>query len=578
MLSIKPDKQLLLAAENAHTLRVLSDQLREVLPDDTVIIPYSVNDTEKPVLSGHYYTVFSSQAVYKICQNTDLCDHIDQYLTGTRTISGDSLELLLSLPRNQEILLVSDSKETAMETVDTLRDMGFGYLHFRLCYPGASPSFTSDTPAVTTGDLSFVPPGIDKVYIMGVPLFDFGTVIRIMTHFHVLEQNIQHYAQLCQKKLFSFARRLADMAEARGEMTETVRTALLGKGYYAKYHFDDIIGRHPSMIRIKNSAEKIAKTDLTVLIEGENGTGKKLLASAIHNASGRKSQPFVTISFSAFPDDIIESELFGCAGETSDGNRKESRTGLFQQAEGGTVFLDEIGDMSLKMQAKLLHVLQEKEIIKVGGSRIIPVDIRIIAATSRDLQQMIRDNLFRKDLYYCLKESYLCLPPLAERKEDIPILIDHWLSTRFKSYKEISTSAMETLMRRDWPGNVRELLNVMKLALTISEKDIITTHDLPYNGSPSFDESSIWDPYACADHISLTILAAIHEINQRNEIAGRNRIYWFLKDNGIDLSEYKIRKRLTELSDAGLVSSTHGKYGLSLTDKGIMILENQKLR
>ncbi len=568
MFSIQSDKQLLLAAENSHTLKALSEQLREVLPDDTVIIPYPVNETGKPALKGRYYTVFSSQAICSICQNTDLQNHIDQYITGTPTLSGESLELLLTLPRDQEILLMSDSRETAGETAEILRDMGFGYLHFKLCYPGASPSFTSDTPAVTTGNLSFVPPGIEKVYIMGALLFDFGTVIRIMTHFHVPEQNIQYYAQLCQKKLFSFARRLADAAESNGEITETVRTALPRKGLYAKYHFDDIIGRHPSMIKIKHSAEKIARTDLTVLIEGENGTGKELLAGAIHNASLRKSRPFVTINFSALPDDLIESELFG----------GESRTGLFQQAEGGTVFLNEIGDMSLKIQAKLLHVLQEKEIIKKGGSRLIPVDIRIIASTSRDLQKMISDRLFRKDLYYRLKESYLRLPPLSERKEDIPLLIDYWLSTRFKSYKEISTSAMETLMRKDWPGNVRELMNTIRFALAVSEKDIITADNLPYSSVQTFDESAVWDPDACADPISLNILAAIHEINQRSEIAGRNRIYWFLRDNGIDLSEYKIRKRLAELSEAGLVSSTHGKYGLSLTDKGIMILENRKIR
>lgn len=576
MISKNNNDRLLLVTGSPSTQQNLSEQLLGILPKEIEITPFCVDRESNPSLEGTYFTVFSSAEVYDDFLALELSAHIGQYIIGTRTVLGGRLDQVLALPRDQKILMVTDSKRSAEESISHLKDIGFDFLHFLPYYPGCNLSYKPGLLAVTTGDLAQIPPGIDKVYNIGTRPFDFATVVRIMAHYSVLEEKLESYAQQYLDTLLSFAKRISNAADEASKVMKTVRTALMGTGYYAKYHFDDIIGETPVIRKVKDAAAKIAHTNLSVLIEGDNGTGKELLASAIHNASDRASMPFIAVNFSALPDQLIESELFGYEEGAFTGAKKGGKIGLFQQAEGGTIFLDEIGDISLKMQAKLLRVLQEKEIMKIGGDRIIPVDVRIIAATNRNLKQMIEEKTFRKDLYYRIKEGYLYLPSLAERKEDIPLLINHFMETIFCSSKEISADTLHALKQREWAGNIRELLNVMKFTLAVSEKDVITPDDLPYDGPHPSDSRPIRDSFKVTDDVSLVILAAIREINQRSEIAGRNRIYWFLHDNGYEYSEYKIRKCISALSEQGLVSATHGKYGLALTDKGLMILETQR--
>ncbi len=322
-----------------------------------------------------------------------------------------------------------------------------------------------------------MPPGIDAVYNIGTRVMDFPTVVKIMSHYGVLEQ--QDYANLYLTNILDFAKRVSNIADEASKVMKTVRRELIGTGYYAKYRFDDIIGESENIQKTKVISQKIARTDLTVLIEGDNGTGKELFASAIHNASQRVRQPFVAINFSALPDHLLESELFGYEEGSFTGAKKGGKVGLFQQANGGTIFLDEIGDISIKMQAKLLRVIEEREIMKIGGDRIIPIDVRIIAATNRDLKQMIYEKTFRKDLYYRLREGYIHLPSLKERKTDIPLLVRHWQSHLFSDPKPIDHEVMEILMGHDWPGNIRELLNVIKFAFAVSERDVITKKICP---------------------------------------------------------------------------------------------------
>ncbi|MEE0742406.1 MAG: sigma 54-interacting transcriptional regulator [Emergencia sp.] len=346
--------------------------------------------------------------------------------------------------------------------------------------------------------------------------------------------------------------------------------------YRAKYHFTDIIGESPQILHAKRLAERIAPTDLSMLIEGDNGTGKSLFASAIHNASSRSKKPFAAINLSALPDQLVDTALFGSdeTGSSTVANTEDSHIGLFQRADGGTLFLNEIGDLSLPMQVKLLRVLQEREIIR-PGSGSIPVDVRIIASTSKDLSRMIENNTFRKDLYYRLKEGHLRLPTLDLYKEDIPSLIAYWQQKGKISSKVIDPDVLESFMVHTWPGNIRELLNTLKFSMTVSETDTVTIEDLPFDSpKPSTGkEKRRREPSRDTDQTSLLILEAIRRINQRGEIAGRNRIFWYLRDSGFEISEYKIRKAITMLSDQGLVSASHGKYGLSLTNKGVLVFE-----
>lgn len=241
--------------------------------------------------------------------------------------------------------------------------------------------------------------------------------------------------------------------------------------------FRKIIGKSKKMQEIYRLIKKGSENDATTLIRGESGTGKELVAQAIHEASPRAHQPFVTVNCAALPENLLESELFGYEKGAFTG-ATQRRIGKFEQAAGGSIFLDEIGDMSLATQAKLLRVLQNKEIYRLGGNERILVDVRIIAATHQNLEQMVEEGQFRNDLYYRLNVFPIYLPPLRERKEDIPELVHHFLSQT--AARGIDRQALAVLMDYDWPGNVRELQNAIERAAIVCD-GIIRVEDLPLN-------------------------------------------------------------------------------------------------
>ena len=249
-----------------------------------------------------------------------------------------------------------------------------------------------------------------------------------------------------------------------------IRSKLSQKGFKARYTFDDILTDNPGLRRAKKLAALYARTDSAVLIEGESGTGKELFAHSIHNASVRASGPFVTVNCAAIPEQLLESELFGYAPGAFTGARKEGKQGLFELAHNGTIFLDEIGEMPKYLQARLLRVLQEKEIMRVGDNKIISVNCRIISATNKDLGAMVRRAEFREDLYYRLSIFTVTIPPLRERPEDVPLLSRYFLDALHLPLDEKKRGRLETYLKRlhgyRWPGNVRELASVCaRLAL-----------------------------------------------------------------------------------------------------------------
>ncbi len=251
-----------------------------------------------------------------------------------------------------------------------------------------------------------------------------------------------------------------------------------------RYTFDSIVGSSRVIRELKKEALKASVNQFPVLITGDSGTGKELFAQAIHHASPRKLYPFVRINCSAIPKDLLESELFGYEKGAFTGAKSEGKPGKFEIANQGTVFLDEIGDLPLVMQPKLLRVVEEKEFERVGGTKIIRSDFRVIAATNQDLEDMLADERFRKDLFYRLNVIPLHIPPLRERKSDIVPLAQHFLKQMAKeaNLSEISldNDAAAALKKYTWPGNVRELLNVLERALSSIEGDIIHLGDLPF--------------------------------------------------------------------------------------------------
>lgn len=259
----------------------------------------------------------------------------------------------------------------------------------------------------------------------------------------------------------------------------------------AQVNFADIIGSSPLLEQVKEEARKAAKGASTVLITGESGTGKEVFAKAIHFESSRGLKPFVPVNCAAIPETLLESELFGYEEGSFTGAKKGGKQGKFQAAQGGTLFLDEIGDMPLPLQAKLLRVIQEKAVERVGSVHAAPVDVRIIAATHRDLEQMVKQGEFREDLYYRLHVFPLYLPPLRKRREDILPLARsflHRLATLYhKKVTDISQVAAQRLVEYEWPGNVRELENAMECAIVRMAGDSVTLADLP----PKLKESGL---------------------------------------------------------------------------------------
>jgi two-component system NtrC family response regulator len=259
-----------------------------------------------------------------------------------------------------------------------------------------------------------------------------------------------------------------------------------------RHRIEGIIGESGQMLEVTSLVRRVAPSEATVLIRGESGTGKELIAKAIHYASPRVAKPLIRVNCAALPENLLESELFGHEKGSFTG-AVATRKGRFESADGGTLFLDEIGDLPLHLQAKLLRVLQEKEFERVGSSHPLKVDVRVLSATHRDLERLMKSGQFREDLYYRLNVVTIVLPPLRERRQDLPALVDHFLR-RFaakngKTIRGFSHEAREALLRYDYPGNVRELENLIERAVVLTRDDVIDRGDLPL----TLEESEIRD-------------------------------------------------------------------------------------
>ena len=276
-----------------------------------------------------------------------------------------------------------------------------------------------------------------------------------------------------------------------------------------RYSFGNIIGRSGPMRRIFDDIEQVAETNATVLIIGESGTGKELIASAIHHHSSRMDKALIKVNCAAFVESLIESELFGHEKGAFTGAFR-TRKGRIELAEGGTLFLDEIGDLSLATQLKLLRVLQEREFERVGGSTTIPVDIRLIAATNKNLEQEVAQGRFREELYYRIKVVTLRVPPLRERTDDIPLLVNYFIrlfnKEHNKSVEDLSAQAMRLVIRYGWPGNVRELRNIAESLVVMAKSTVIDERELP---------NDLHDLQGAVSDISLPLGIALAEAERR---------------------------------------------------------------
>jgi transcriptional regulator with PAS, ATPase and Fis domain len=307
---------------------------------------------------------------------------------------------------------------------------------------------------------------------------------------------------------------------------DLTQVAHLQKELQARYSFEDIIGRSPAMLRLFEFLPRIAASHSTVLIEGPSGTGKELFARAIHTLSPRKKQPFIAVNCAALPDSLLESELFGYkAGAFTDA--KHDKHGRFMLAHRGTIFLDEIGDISAAMQVRLLRVLQERIIEPLGGVKPIPIDIRVIVATNKNLATLVQNGEFREDLYYRIRVIQLNLPPLSQRPTDIPLLIDHIIATfnslQGKNIAGVSDQVLARLMEHDYPGNVRELENIIEHAFVLCKGSMIEVSHLPHTlRHSSSDTAQNNQPISLDSMEKQFITQTLHRRNGNRSLAARD--------------------------------------------------------
>ncbi|WP_312650111.1 sigma-54 interaction domain-containing protein [Aminipila sp.] len=372
-----------------------------------------------------------------------------------------------------------------------------------------------------------------------------------------------------------------------------IRTQIAGSRHIARFTFDDIIGESREIKECIGIGKRIAKSDSSVLITGESGTGKEVFAQSIHNESHRKNYNFVALNCAAIPENLLESELFGYEEGAFTGARKGGKIGYFELAHRGTIFLDEIGEMPLSLQSKILRVLEEKKVSKIGSSKLIEVDVRIIAATNKNLYELVKEKKFREDLYYRFNVLPLNIPNLNNRGRDVLILFEK-LAEGIGAKWTYSEELGRILLSHLWRGNVREVRNVVEYIDSL-DKDIIEPWDLPDN----FREEAMKIPplrrleetarfsHACR-HIGFIlregksiellygVLSVLEEEKRRKKRAGRAEVEKIILAQGLDYTETEVRNSMKKLSDNGYIKSQRGRAGSSITGTGIELLNEIK--
>ena len=335
------------------------------------------------------------------------------------------------------------------------------------------------------------------------------------------------------------------------------------KGHVAKHHFQNIIFCSEEMKNAVQTAEQMVQSEHTVLIYGESGTGKELFAQSIHNASPRKRKPFVAVNCAALPENLLESELFGYEAGAFTGANAKGKIGLFEQANHGTIFLDEIGDVTPNLQARLLRTIQEKQIMRIGSDRIIDIDVRLITATNKDLMLEVQEGHFRSDLFYRLNVLPIRIPPLRARMQDVIPLLHHFLGDK---YNDLTPQEIDHLTTYQWPGNVREVENFCTYYKTLTAfPDYILTEKSKAEKKP---------PVSSIQKKTLEIIADSTEISHG---IGRNALLHMLNDMGFSLSDRALRIILEQLQKDALIQIGLGRAGTRITENGIKVLADDAL-
>ena len=362
-----------------------------------------------------------------------------------------------------------------------------------------------------------------------------------------------------------FSQKYLELENQRNQL----KSKLIPRGHVAKYNMDSILGSSKAVQDLKKIAVKMARSSSTVLITGESGTGKEVFAQAIHNDSCRRKAPFIAVNCSALAASLLESELFGYEEGAFTGAKKGGKLGLFEMADKGTIFLDEIGEMPYELQAKLLRVLMERQVMRIGGVNVIKVDVRVIAATNKNLLRLVEEGQFREDLYYRINVLPLPLPPLRDRKEDIPLLVRAFLQD-LGGEKQVTPKILKVLRDYSWPGNIRELHNCIEYMYQLSDEKIlledVPEHIRSIRGAKPMENIFLNDREAA-------VLAALAGFHRDGRPAGRKNLHDCLAVGSLSIAEQDIRFILKNLEEKGLAEVNKGRRGSEITAAGLRYLK-----
>ena len=475
-----------------------------------------------------------------------------------RTITRKALDDLKKLPANKRALVANINQYMANDTLALLYQLGINQLKLNSFYKGLESIPENIDYIIAPERYDFLPEIDAEIIIIGNRVFDISNIMDILSLLEVerkkAEQIVKNYIFRVPTFWYGAKYRWDKRSKQPKKLT----------GYFSKYEFKDLIGKNKRFLTTKNKAKKISKTNSTIILSGETGTGKELFAGAIHNNSLRKNNPFVAINCTTLPENLLESELFGYEKGAFTGAKKEGKIGLFERADKGTLFLDEIGDLPLSLQTRLLRVLEEKEIMRIGGDSIIPVDVRIIAATNRNLQELVDKGKFRKDLYFRLNVFQFQIPSLRERREDIPILIEYFFE-KWEASRILKQDFISFYNNYKWPGNIRELKNVLKNMITLSQDDL-KLENLPdyLKNEENFNK----------DIIKNIILKLIYSLEYNNQDTGRRSLLKRFKELFFYISENNLRDIIKSLEKDKYINICKGRKGNTLTEQGKLFLEN----
>ena len=566
---------------SVRTKETLIAQLNNILKEDFQIVGIALEEEQEEDLfkiieekkkSSAFLILSSAQIEKELLEKKLICSE-DPICVCERSINPEEIEKVVYIDKGNQVLLANDSEESVEDCIRNLLDFGIDHIKYIPWYPGIKETkqHKKCKISVTIGEIQLIPDYIQEIVDLGPRVIEITSLIRICETIGPRNFYIKHITDYYFSKIISITKKMATLNSETEKIRNILREKLTVKGHLASYTFQDILGISDAIIETKARAMKLSKTDLTVLIEGESGTGKELFASAIHNESLRKNGPYLAVNFSALPEELVESELFGYEEGAFTGAKKGGKLGIFEQADGGTIFLDEIGDISLRIQTKLLRVLQEKEIMPIGGAKIKKVDIRIVAATNKNLKEMVERNEFRGDLYYRLKIGYLYIPPLRVRKEDIKKLVLYFVEQKENMNICVHEDLMLLLEKYNWYGNVRELRNTIQYMLAVrSNANNLIVEDIPdENFFQNRDEDGNLENLN-TDQIE--VLLCIWEMKKTKSNVGRVNITQTLINEGKPATENKTRKILDELERMGLILKRRGRQGIGVTFEGQRII------